>query len=348
MNRKAKVMVNKLKHFISRILPSSKRQVNESFNTLNREIDSKFNTLLHEINSIEESVNLLHRQIGTVVENISNLTKTELEKINKEQCLSFQALEKKQSNYSTNNVTLLTKEIEKRFVVLRNEILLTKRASKEAVWGEIFKDSIHGSSWLLQKTFYPGRWAVGYQFLYVLFRILSSNKPNCILELGLGQSTNLITQYVDYYKRTQHRVIEHDPDWIKYYKSEFLLSDQTELINLNIEQINFQEKYTLYHYVNFKENVSDRKYDLICIDAPFGGTNNVYSRIDVLDIIPENINESFVIVIDDVNRTGEQNTVELIKEKLEINHIKYYIGKYMGDKDTYVIVSENNKFISTL
>ena len=40
-------------------------------------------------------------------------------------------------------------------------------------------------------------------------------------------------------------------------------------------------------------------YDLIFIDAPLGGISKIYSRIDILSIIPKCLSEHFVIIVDD-------------------------------------------------
>ena len=65
--------------------------------------------------------------------------------------------------------------------------------ARENEWAAIFNNTIHDSTWLKDRSFSPGRWAVGYQFLYVMYRILNEIKPERILELGLGQSTRMLS-----------------------------------------------------------------------------------------------------------------------------------------------------------
>ena len=57
-----------------------------------------------------------------------------------------------------------------------------KKQTSEAVWAHIFHDTIVESTWLKDKTFSPGRWAVGYPYLYVMYRILNEVHPKRILE----------------------------------------------------------------------------------------------------------------------------------------------------------------------
>ena len=43
----------------------------------------------------------------------------------------------------------------------------------ELYWAQIYNSTTQNSAWLTENNFSPGRWAVGYNFLYVMYRILS-------------------------------------------------------------------------------------------------------------------------------------------------------------------------------
>ncbi|GHV55474.1 hypothetical protein FACS1894216_17910 [Synergistales bacterium] len=87
-------------------------------------------------------------------------------------------------------------------------------------------------------------------------------------------------------------------------------------------------------------------FDFISIDAPFG--SDVYSRIDVLDIIPDCLMSSFIIMIDDYNRIGEQNTVKEIMRRFSDRNISVCSGSYRGAKQSLLITTEDYKFLCTL
>lgn len=347
-------------------LPASKRQVNDKYNGLIKKIDvvekwMKKNTTLQK--QLLKGQNKLlkdyqyslknQQQEQEIIDNLVGLNRELLQKYEEQKaeidnlkrmidCVRVDILDSEK--IIKNNQALVGERVE----VVRREVIQTKRASKEAVWGAIYRDAISGSEWLNRKTFYPGRWAIGYQYLYVLYRILNSVQPNNILELGLGQSTSMITQYAGNSKNVHHRVVEHDEEWIEYYQKEFSIADKTQIVHLDIEKVMFENQYELYKYVSFKECVGDLQYDFISIDAPFGSAENQFSRVDVLDIIPMCLAPSFIIMIDDVNRIGEQNMIQLLEQKLEDNNIRFVSGKYVGDKDAYVIASEDKKFVCTL
>ncbi|GHV55476.1 hypothetical protein FACS1894216_17920 [Synergistales bacterium] len=111
----------------------------------------------------------------------------------------------------------------------------------EILWAQIFHDTVSNSSWLVDKSFSPGRWAVGYDFLYVLYRALSSFRPKKILELGLGQTTHMISQYVSANTDVKHTVVEHDLSWIKFYEKEHTILDRTEVIQMDLCDRSFME-----------------------------------------------------------------------------------------------------------
>lgn len=55
-----------------------------------------------------------------------------------------------------------------------------------------------------------------------------------------------------------------------------------------------------------------------------------------------------MIMIDDTNRRGEQQTIELIKNTLEESGIEYLSGYYEGSKETCIIASVDNNFLCAL
>jgi len=227
------------------------------------------------------------------------------------------------------------------------KIDLTTRTINEILWAHVFNNTITESEWLKSKSFSPGRWAAGYDYLYVLYRALNAASPEHILELGLGQSTKMISQYASW-KNAQHEVVEHDANWISFFSTDFSLPEQTQVVHLELTEKPFLDDEKVLVYQDFQKTFEGKKYDFIAIDAPFGGQANIYARIDIIDLLPECLNDSFVILIDDYNRKGEQRTVEVIEKKLTDCSIQFSSGVYYGAKYLYVITSENLSFLCTV
>ena len=213
-----------------------------------------------------------------------------------------------------------------------------------------FHDSIKGSFIPQDMSFSFGGGAIDYACAYVLFRIINQCRPQHMLEIGMGQSTKIFMSYID--SQTDegivHRVVEHDDDWIEFFSKTNPISSKTEIINLELLQDNVSINGwhgNVYYYNQFAEAVSDKKYDLIFIDGPYGWNNPKYSRIDCADLIPEILSDSFAIVLHDIYREGEKNTFAYMKSKLQKSGIEFCTTTY---NNTGIIVSEDNRFLCTL
>lgn len=215
----------------------------------------------------------------------------------------------------------------------------------EILKSQIFNNTITDSEWLKYKSFSPGGWAVDYGFLYTLYRVLNDMKPKNILEFGLGQSSKMIHQYVDYYEGTKAVTCEHDQDWIKYFNRH---KNETYDINIKLvetEEINYNDKSTL-SYKNIETLFGDEKFDLILVDAPFGSEH--YSRSQILKLISNNLSPSFCVIVDDVDRQGEIETIEELKNKFDSINVKYLDVYYKASKKHYLVCDVSNKFLTSL
>lgn len=234
------------------------------------------------------------------------------------------------------------------------EIQRNRAISREILWSNIFHDTIKGSNWLQNQPFSPGRAAIGYPTLYALYRILDEFQPKSILELGLGQSTKMIGSYVKWKEQKgeecKHIVVEHDKNWIDFFKNSFELSKSTEIMQMDLVKpyLDWENgtQIEVNMYKDFGATLTDKVFDLIFIDGPFG--SDVVSRIDIIDLLPECLNDSFILMLDDAERNGEQNTLKMITNVLNENNIKYARNYYSGEKASAIITSENLHFYCTM
>ncbi len=237
-----------------------------------------------------------------------------------------------------------------------NTIMANQRTlfnqNRELIYANIFHDTIKGSEWLPGDfAMSPGNAALGYPALYVLYRILNEFHPKSILETGLGQSTKLISLYNRKYEDCHHRVVEHDSSWIEFFTNHFKVPETTEIVELPITDITIDlgkgpSNVTVYD--GFTENFEGQVFDFMCIDGPFGFRSPQYARVDLFGILPECLAESFVIFLDDCNRDGEKNTLDLISQLLKEHGITHYTNIYVGEKGTGLIVSKDLAFLCSL
>ncbi len=217
---------------------------------------------------------------------------------------------------------------------------------KELEWANIYHDSIRGKKWIEELSLNVGRWAGNYSFFYVLNRILTDYKPKKILDLGLGESSKFISQYLDNYLfESHHTIIEQDEIWIEAFNNRFALSQRSKLIHCPLDEINIKG-FKSYAYKGFEEIVHE-KFDLYIIDGPFGSDR--YSRYDIIKKINElSLEDEFIILFDDANRKGEQDTVNDAISILNNKGINTYIGNYEGLKAQTIIATQNYKFVISL
>ena len=230
---------------------------------------------------------------------------------------------------------------------LARQIEAAKREGAENVFAQVFHDTIAGSTWLKNQTFSPGRWAVGYPFLYPLYRVLDEKQPEAILELGLGQSTHMMTQYALAHPQVRHTVVEESAEWISFFAAKHPLAPNTQIVQMPYALQSY-EGDEVRVYDGFADKMAGQKFDLLCIDAPIGGDMKRLSRIDVLKMLPGLLADPFVILMDDYNRAGEKNTCQRMEACLRENGIAYAAGTYRGEKDCRVIASASLKFLTSL
>lgn len=228
---------------------------------------------------------------------------------------------------------------------------------QEMQWGQIYNSTISGSEWLKDQSVSPGRWAVGYNYLYILYRILNDVKPTNILELGLGQSTKLMAQYAAYYgasskQKIHHYVVEHDDDWIRFFQKGFShFSEFSQLVHLPLVQVSI-EHGEFVKYKGFKEFIEStgQKFQLFSVDGPYGAQRGNYCRRDILECLPTILDDDFVMMFDDYGEACYKTTPHDVEKVLSQNGIPFVSCMYSGVqwKQVYVIASESWKFLTTL
>lgn len=227
---------------------------------------------------------------------------------------------------------------------LKKKIVEIEKMQKEILNAHRFSDTIKDSEWLKIQSFSAGGAALDYGALYTMYRILDSIHPKNILEFGLGQSSKMIYQYVNHYNDAYAITYEHDEEWISFFKG--IVKDQYPV---NIYKTDLQETiYNGYKTLSYKDNCKellDKKFDFIFVDGPFGSEH--YSRAQILHLIPNCLDKSFCIMIDDVGRLGEQETITEIERILKDNNIEFYQRTYWSSKEHSVFCSKNNRFLTT-
>jgi hypothetical protein len=247
-------------------------------------------------------------------------------------------------------------EYEEEIAFLKERILETeehtKNVANEIHYAFVFNDTIRGSKWLKETNFSLINASANYSLMYYIYRVLDEVNPKNILELGLGQTTRLTSQYANYFNDVKLTVIEEDEQWIKTFSDNIDLNDNIKIVQRDIEEFEFDGSINL-RFKDFSEVTGNEKYDLIIIDAPHGyikknGVTKVldYPRSNVWQLIPDNLAENFAIIMDDYERQGEQNTMEHVKKLLKENGIRFFRHSHHGLKFQHAVFSRDYKFLA--
>lgn len=218
--------------------------------------------------------------------------------------------------------------------------------NEELLWASIYHDSIRGKKELQNLPLNIGRWAGSYSFFYILNRILSDYQPKKILEFGLGESSKFVSTFLDnYLLDADHLIIEQDSNWKLIFEKNFKLSPRSSIKVLPLLTKKYKE-FEYNGYTDIEISINSR-FDLYIIDGPFGSKN--YSRFDIFTIA-EKLSEQddFIIIIDDYNRSGEQETTKELLIMFKSKNITVHSAVYKGLKSVKVIGTEKYKYITSL
>lgn len=223
------------------------------------------------------------------------------------------------------------------------ELKQIQKQNTELIHAEIFNNLILNSNWVIKKDFIPIEGAANYSFLFLLYVVLEYLCPDKILEFGLGQTSKLTTQYIVNKKpKAFLNIIEHDTGWYNYFSSQ-ICSNKNIKIDL-LPLVKFEQDSSINDkYGNLEKIIEKTRYNLFIIDGPIGSKKK-YPRTNILDLIPANLADDFIIIFDDVDREGEMNTVTSLLEKLDKNELKYSYKFKKSTKHQLVIASEAYRF----
>ena len=215
--------------------------------------------------------------------------------------------------------------------------------TEEIYYSTLLHDSSFDSNWLKNKSFSLRGWAANYSFIYLLFRILDKTNPQNIIEMGLGQTTKVTSQYIAYKNPLSSLIVcEHNQDWINHYRLELPQSDKIKIQLMDLDYFEFEGQEN-NKYKDLESFIQNKKFDL-----PTGGGKN-FPRSNIIDLVMgHHLADDFIIIFDDAERKGEQLTIEKTKEELERQNIEFIEFSRKALKTQYIITSKSKSFIQYL
>ena len=296
--------------------------------------------------NLQKNAQQLEAQITASVQSQQRLINTMAERLYQQQEKSLAStsqlsnlLERLQQNNQNEQ-----EAIKKHLHIIQNKAL---QQYNELNFADLLHDSTQNTPWLKDKTLSLYGWAANYSFIYTLFRILDKVSPQHILEMGLGQTTRLTSQYIAYKNPAATLdVCEHNQDWIDVYTPELPISSNIKVHHLDLEYFDYDGKKN-DKYKNLAQVTDNIKYNLIIVDGPVGAEKTL-PRSNIIDLIPQNLAKDFIIIFDDADRTGEQNTIAQTKAKLSAQGIAFGTQQRNALKSQFLIFSKSCDFVQYL
>ena len=148
---------------------------------------------------------------------------------------------------------------------------------------------------------YPLGAAANYGLLYGLFRAISEAGCRNVLELGAGQTSILLDAMSRGVPDLRVVSLETNKEWCDRVSRK--VSHQVLYSELETKQL-FDIDAQCYRDLSALQG---RKFDLVVVDGPAGAKR--FSRWASLEILREHLTEEFIVIFDDAERDGEQDTI---------------------------------------
>lgn len=171
--------------------------------------------------------------------------------------------------------------------------------------------------WLMPSL---GRWALDARAMLHLYQIAMDKRPKTIVELGSGTSTIWLGYIAEKIGATVTSV-EHDATFksrTDYFVNKHNLNDVITTVHAPLEPVQLgNESYRWYSYESLKQL---DEIDLLLVDGPVGTTNH-WARYPALPRLWKQLSETAIIVLDDIHRTDEVESMASWLEKYPLARI---------------------------
>ena len=263
------------------------------------ELNNQRETSQQNKNNIIAGINQTEQSLQTQVAKSQELVQEQQTTLNRVQERLEDLSTLKEIDFAQKSeINVLSQDIEKQKSQLLERVQnLQNKAQlqyQELNFADLLHDSTQNSPWLKDKNFALYGAAANYGFIYTLFRILDNVQPAHILEMGLGQTSMVTTQYVaNNQPEADLDIIENDESWIKIYEPKLAKSQNIKLHQCDIEFFDYEGEQSR-KYKELNKITGDKKYNMIIVDGPFGGAQKL-PRSNIVELVEHNLAQDFII-----------------------------------------------------
>lgn len=155
-----------------------------------------------------------------------------------------------------------------------------------------------------------GGWALNAPEILTLLDLVTTNRPKLVVELGSGTSSVWLGYALERSGNGRVISIEHDPDFAGRTKEDLRRHGLEDVVEVRTAPLVASpvpgHETPWYDPVAFEDLDG---IDLLVVDGPPGPTGPL-ARYPALPLLHKRLSEQAVIVLDDIDREGEQEIVE--------------------------------------
>lgn len=169
-----------------------------------------------------------------------------------------------------------------------------------------------------EDRFFPTGGAANYSLLYLILRVAMTLRPASVLDVGAGQSTLLWALLHRHGLVGDVLTLEHDADWGARIAAQ--VPHDVLVTPLRGARIAGHDVMTY----DWNAVRATRSFDAIVCDGPNGTPRR--SRSGILTMLDSALPDHLLLILDDAEREGEQDTVAAIHDRLRGAGVDYRVG----------------------
>lgn len=170
-----------------------------------------------------------------------------------------------------------------------------------------------------EDRFFPVGGAANYSLLYLILRVGMELEPRSVLDIGAGQSTMLWSLLLRHGLVGEVLTLEHDADWGARMAAQ--VAHPVLVTPLREAQVNGRAVQTY----DWEQAYDNRGFDVVACDGPIGTPR--HSRCGILYAVEVGrLEQDFLLILDDAERRGEQDTIEAVHGRLQEIGRDYSVG----------------------
>jgi hypothetical protein len=182
-----------------------------------------------------------------------------------------------------------------------------------------------------EDRFYPVGGAANYSLLYLIVRIARGFRPHSVLDIGAGESTLLWAMLQRHGLVDEVLTLENDADWAARIGAR--VNHEIFVAPLKKAEVNGRPAIT-YDWDLIRQRSA---FDVMVCDGPNGTAR--HSRCGILNMLTEALPQDFLLMLDDAERPGEQDTIRQIHKRLDHLGLPYRVGVVRAAKTQAVFAS---------